>query len=195
MAIATPTADAPPTSAAVPAAAAPAPSALASATPASAPNAPVAGAAPEAAQAAVPPTVVKNSPLTAEGNVRFLADYGARPDVKKLEDGVLYRVLHTAEPKAIGPIANGDTVTVSYRGWLIDGTIFDQTKPNVPLQFTLTGVVPGWRTALLKMKVGDMWEIVIPADQAYGEEGRPGRIPPNQTLVFVVSLAKVEYAG
>jgi FKBP-type peptidyl-prolyl cis-trans isomerase len=140
--------------------------------------------------------VTRNYPITPEGNARFLAEYAARPDVKKLDDGVLYRVLQAAsDPKAPGPIARGDTVTVSYRGWLIDGTAFDQTKPASPIQFTLNAVIPGWRTALLKMKVGDLWEIAIPADQAYGAEGRPGRIPPNQTLIFVISLAKVEYAG
>jgi len=147
------------------------------------------------AEPAIPPTVTKNYPLTAEGNVRFLSDYAARPDVKKLENGVLYRVLHAADPKSNGPIDRGDTVTVSYRGWLIDGKVFDETKPAMPVAFVLNGVVPGWRTALMKMKVGDMWEVAIPADQAYGTEGRPGRIPPDQTLIFVISLAKVEYAG
>jgi FKBP-type peptidyl-prolyl cis-trans isomerase len=147
------------------------------------------------AEPAIPPTVTKNYPLTAEGNVRFLSDYAARPDVKKLENGVLYRVLHAADPKSNGPIDRGDTVTVSYRGWLIDGKVFDETKPATPVAFVLNGVVPGWRTALMKMKVGDMWEVAIPADQAYGAEGRPGRIPPDQTLIFVISLAKVEYAG
>ena len=144
---------------------------------------------------AIPPTVTKNYPLTTEGNLRFLSDYAARPDVKKLENGVLYRVLHAADPKSNGPIDRGDTVTVSYRGWLIDGKVFDETKPATPVVFTLSGVIPGWRTALMKMKVGDMWEVAIPADQAYGAEGRPGRIPPDQTLIFVISLAKVEYAG
>ncbi len=143
----------------------------------------------------IPPTVTKNYPLTAEGNVRFLSDYAARPDVKKLENGVLYRVLHAADPKSNGPIDRGDTVTVSYRGWLIDGKVFDETKPATPVAFVLNGVVPGWRTTLMKMKVGDMWEVAIPADQAYGTEGRAGRIPPDQTLIFVISLAKVEYAG
>jgi FKBP-type peptidyl-prolyl cis-trans isomerase FklB len=144
---------------------------------------------------AVPPTVTKNFPLTDDGNARFLAEYAARPDVKRLDGGVLYRVLHAAEANSNGPIARGDTVTVTYRGWLIDGQVFDQTKPSIPIQFTLNALIDGWRTALMQMKVGDLWEIVIPADQAYGAEGRPGRIPPNQTLVFVVSLAKVEYAG
>jgi len=199
-------ADAPPTSDAAPtgtAAGAPA-TAVASATPnpampASNPKAPAPNTtAATAAQPAVPPTVTKNYPLTPEGNARFLAEYAARPDVKKLDGGVLYRVLKAADakdPKSIGPIARNDTVTVSYRGWLIDGKIFDQTKPDVPIQFALNGVVSGWRTALMKMKVGDLWEVAIPADQAYGAEGRAGRIPPNQALIFVISLAKVEYAG
>jgi hypothetical protein len=179
-------ADAPPTSDA------PTSGAPATAVASTAPNRPTAAAPP---QPAVPPTVTKNYPLTPEGNARFLADYAARPDVKKLEDGVLYRVLRAADPKSNGPIARGDVVTVSYRGWLIDGQAFDQTKVDIPAQFSLNAVVPGWRTALMKMKVGDLWEVAIPADQAYGAEGRAGRIPPNQSLIFVISLAKVEYAG
>jgi FKBP-type peptidyl-prolyl cis-trans isomerase len=147
------------------------------------------------AQPEIPPTVTKNYPLTAEGNIRFLSEYAARSDVKKLENGVLYRVLHAADPKSNGPIDRGDTVTVSYRGWLIDGKVFDETKPATPAIFSLRAVIPGWRTALMKMKVGDLWEVAIPADQAYGADGRPGRIPPDQTLIFVISLAKVEYAG
>jgi hypothetical protein len=178
--------DAPPTSNGAMASAAPS-------GPMPTPNATPDAAAP--AKPEIPPTVTKNYPLTPEGNVRFLSEYAARPDVKKLEDGVLYRVLHAADPKSNGPIDRGDTVTVSYRGWLIDGKVFDETKPATPAIFKLSGVVPGWRTALMKMKVGDMWEVAIPADQAYGAEGRPGRIPPDQTLIFVISLAKVEYAG
>ena len=198
-------ADAPPTSDAAPArTAAPAIAASADAPPTSAPATGVAtavAAAPAAATGtpaapAVPPTVPRNYPITPEGNARFLSEYAARPDVKKLNGGVLYRVLQAAsDPKAPGPIAKGDTVTVSYRGWLIDGTAFDQTKPGVPIQFTLNGVVPGWSTALMKMKVGDLWEVAVPADQGYGADGRGARIPPNQTLIFVISLAKVEYAG
>jgi len=46
----------------------------------------------------------------------------------------------------------------------------------------------------LKMKTGDQWQIVIPAALAYGAEGRPPVIPPNQTLVFMVKLDSVAYA-
>lgn len=152
-------------------------------------------AAPLANAQAIPPTVTKTSPLTPEGNAAFLAAYAARPDVKKLPGGTMYRVLHAAPADAIGPISRGDSATCSYRGWLIDGTIFNETKPGNPVTFTLSLLIPGWRDALLKMKVGDLWELVIPADQAYGAEGHPPVVPPNQTLVFVVSMAAVAYSG
>jgi FKBP-type peptidyl-prolyl cis-trans isomerase len=55
-------------------------------------------------------------------------------------------------------------------------------------------VIPGWREALFKMKAGDEWQIVVPADLGYGDDGIEGIIPPDQTLVFRVRLMKVEYA-
>jgi hypothetical protein len=139
-------------------------------------------------------TVARNSPLTPEGNAAFLANYATMPGVVKLPSGTMYRVLVTGKGKA-SPLGRGDMVTVSYRGWLINGTSFDSSPVGSPRTFAITALIPGWREALLKMKEGDLYEIVIPADQAYGAEGRPGRIPPNQALVFVVSLAKVEFAG
>jgi FKBP-type peptidyl-prolyl cis-trans isomerase len=152
-------------------------------------------AAPLAWAQAVLPTVPRTSPITPEGNAAFLAAYAARPDVKKLPGGTMYRVLHAAPAGAIGPINRSDSATCSYRGWLINGTIFNETKPGAPVAFTLSVLIPGWRDALLKMKVGDLWELVIPADQAYGAEGHPPAVPPNQTLVFVVSMAAVAFSG
>ena len=56
------------------------------------------------------------------------------------------------------------------------------------------GVIPGWIEALKLMKTGDTWELAIPADLGYGADGSGDAIPPNQTLIFTVTLAKVEYA-
>ena len=139
-------------------------------------------------------TVARNYPTTPEGNAAFLAAYAARPGVQKLPNGTMYRILFTGTGKQT-PISRFDTVTVSYRGWTIDGTQFDASPVGTPRIFQINALIPGWRDTLLKMKVGDLWEIVVPADQAYGLEGRGGRIGPNQTLVFVVSLAHVAYAG
>ncbi len=171
---------------------APAPASPASAALDAAPTTTVQDAA--APTAATLQTVPRNFPLTPEGNAAFLASYRARADVTALPSGVMYRALVTGKG-TVSPISRLDTVTVSYRGWLIDGTSFDNSPPGAPRAFQIGALVEGWREALLKMKVGDLWEVVVPAALAYGAEGRAGRIPPNQTLVFVISVAKIEYAG
>jgi FKBP-type peptidyl-prolyl cis-trans isomerase FklB len=114
--------------------------------------------------------------------------------VKTLDGGVMVRPLVTGKGTT-SPIGRLDNVTVTYRGWMINGASFDATQPGVPRTFQLAQLITGWRTALTKMKTGDLWEIVVPAALAYGAEGRPGVIPPNQTLIFVISLGKVEYSG
>jgi FKBP-type peptidyl-prolyl cis-trans isomerase FklB len=130
--------------------------------------------------------------LSPEGNARFLAEYAARPGVTTLPDGLMYRVLQSG--KGTSPISKKDVVTVLYEGLLINGKIFDRTKPGVTTQFTVGGVIPGWTEALMKMKAGDEWEMAIPAALAYGADGVGNAVPPNQTLLFIVRLAKVEYA-
>lgn len=127
-----------------------------------------------------------------DANARFLADYAARPNVKKLPGGLMYRVLKSGDGPT--PQKNSDVVTVYYKGTLITGKVFDQTKPEEPAQFQVGGVIPGWSEALKLMKTGDTWELVIPSELAYGSDGFSDRISPNQTLVFLVNLAKVEYA-
>ena len=184
--------DAPPTS--------DAPTTVARNAPVTAPS--TGAAAPTTDAAAIPAvptpeslqTVTKNYPVTAEGNAHFLATYATMSGVKTLDGGVMYRALVTGKGTT-SPLGRLDTVTVSYRGWLIDGTSFDNSPIGAPRSFQLAQLIEGWRTALLKMKTGDLWEIVVPSPLAYGAEGRPGRIPPNQALIFVISLGKVEYAG
>jgi FKBP-type peptidyl-prolyl cis-trans isomerase FklB len=129
---------------------------------------------------------------SAESNQRFLADYAKRDGVKKLPSGLMYRVLKAGT----GPQTqkDNDIVTVYYKGSLISGKIFDQTKPEEPAQFPVGGVIPGWIEALKMMKTGDTWELAIPSDLGYGADGAGSDIPPNQTLLFTVTLAKVEYA-
>ena len=91
------------------------------------------------------------------------------------------------------PQAN-DKVTVKYRGSLLDGTEFDSSyKRGQPASFPVGGVIRGWTEALEKMPVGSKWKLFIPADLAYGENGRPG-IPPNSVLIFEVELLKDEAA-
>jgi len=131
--------------------------------------------------------------LTPEGNARFLADFAALKGVTKLPSGVMYRVVE-AGSDGTSPISRWDMVTVEYKGWLVNGKIFDKSPPQETRTFTAANLIPGWREALMKMKTGDTWQLVIPADQAYGADGVGDVVPPDQTLVFTVRLVKVEYA-
>lgn len=81
-----------------------------------------------------------------------------------------------------------DIVTVHYEGKLLDGTVFDSSYARgQPATFPLGRLVRGWQVAIPQMGVGEVIEIAIPADLAYGPVGR-GPIPGNATLVFKVEL-------
>ena len=115
----------------------------------------------------------------------FLAANKNNPGVESLPDGLQYIVI----TNGTGPLPTpSDTVTVNYRGTLIDGTEFDSSyKRGQPAQFPVGGVIHGWTEALEKMPVGSKWKLFIPAELAYGEQGNRS-IPPNSTLIFEVEL-------
>lgn len=127
--------------------------------------------------------------LSLESNQKFLQDNGARDDVTTLPDGLQYRVIKAGDGRS--PKSDDDLVTVAYQGTLIDGTVFDSTPPGQTAQFNVGGLIPGWTEILKLMKEGDEWEVVIPAPLAYGVEGSPPAIAPNQTLVFDLNLLSV----
>jgi FKBP-type peptidyl-prolyl cis-trans isomerase FklB len=114
---------------------------------------------------------------------QFLQAEHAKPNTRALPDGVLVRELR----KANGPLpsANGQ-VQVTYRGWLADGSLFDESQ--TPLWFRLDSVIAGWRSALQQMPVGARWQLVIPSAQAYGAEGAGDLIAPYAPLVFELEL-------
>ena len=124
----------------------------------------------------------------AEGEA-FLAKNKSAAGVTTLPDGLQYSVITAGA----GPLPSAtDSVSVNYRGTLIDGTEFDSSyKRGQPAQFPVGGVIHGWTEALQKMPVGSKWKLFIPAELAYGESGRPG-IPPNSTLIFEVELLSIQ---
>ena len=127
--------------------------------------------------------------LSPESNQQFLADNAKRPGVMVLPDGLQYRAIKSGTGKSPTP---NDLVTVTYKGQLINGMVFDETQPGKTATFPAGQLIPGWVEALQKMKEGDEWELVIPSNLGYGEAGAGGVIPPNQTLVFDMALLKVE---
>lgn len=107
-----------------------------------------------------------------------------------LPSGLQYKVIKQGD--GVKPKAT-DTVKTHYRGTLIDGTEFDSSyKRNEPASFPVNGVIPGWTEALQLMPVGSKWQLVIPSNLAYGEQGAGADIPPNSVLVFEIELLEVK---
>lgn len=120
----------------------------------------------------------------------FLAANKAQPGVVTLPSGLQYKILTAGTgPK---PTAS-DTVVCNYRGTLTDGKEFDSSyKRGQPATFPVTGVIKGWTEALQLMPVGSKWQLVIPADLAYGDRGAGPDIGPGSTLVFEVELMSIQ---
>jgi FKBP-type peptidyl-prolyl cis-trans isomerase FklB len=121
----------------------------------------------------------------------FLAKNAKQKGVKTTKSGLQYKVIKEGPKGGKSPNAT-DSVVTHYTGKLLDGTVFDSSvERGQPATFPLTGVIKGWTEALQMMKPGDKWELYIPADLAYGEQGAGGRIPPNAVLIFEIELISV----
>ena len=120
----------------------------------------------------------------------FLAKAAKEKGATKTASGLIYTEVKAgtgAQPAAT------DTVTVHYRGTLVDGTEFDSSyKRNAPIDFPLNGVIKCWTEGVAKMKVGGKAKLVCPSDIAYGPRGSPPTIPANAVLTFEVELLGVK---
>lgn len=125
-----------------------------------------------------------------DAGATFLAANAKKPGVVTLPDGLQYKVI--TEGKGEKPGLN-DVVTVHYMGTLVDGKEFDSSyKRGEPATFPVAGVIAGWTEALQLMSAGSTWELYIPSNLAYGEQGAPPAIGPNETLIFKVQLLSVK---
>ena len=124
----------------------------------------------------------------AEGE-RFLTQNKTRQGVRTTASGLQYQIVRAGS----GPRPTAaDTVTVHYRGTLLDGTEFDSSYArNEPATFPLSGVIPGWTEGVSMMPVGSKYIFWIPSALAYGENGAGADIPPNATLKFEVELIEI----
>ncbi len=122
-------------------------------------------------------------------NADFLSKNKRVPGVITSKSGLQYKILK--EGTGATP-SDTSQVEVNYEGRLIDGTVFDSSyKRGQSATFGCNQVIKGWTEALTMMKEGDVWELYIPYNLAYGERGNQS-IPPYATLIFKVELIKVK---
>lgn len=118
---------------------------------------------------------------------QYMEENGKKDGVVTTESGLQYEILTPGGEEKYDAAKHGDapTAEVMYKGTLVDGTVFDQSKQ--PIKFNIRQVIPGFTEALKLMPVGAKWRVTIPANLAYGANG-PGSIGPNSTLIFEMEL-------
>ena len=119
-----------------------------------------------------------------EAFLRMKEQEGMQP----LAAGVLYEVMQRGD----GAFPSlGSIVSVSYKGMLINGKVFDDnTAQGYPDAFRLNDLIDGWKIALTRMQVGDKWRIYVPTSLGYGAISTPG-IPKYSTLIFEIELVGI----
>jgi len=116
--------------------------------------------------------------------VKYIADNNL--NTQRSNSGLYYII----EEEGTGDSpATDSNVTVAYKGYLLDGTVFDQSSSS-GISFNLSQVIPGWTEGLTYFKEGGKGKLIIPSHLAYGPNGTSG-IPGGAVLVFDISLLKV----
>lgn len=113
-----------------------------------------------------------------------------QPGVKTTASGLQY--IELTQGKGTPPKAS-DSVTVNYRGTLLNGTEFDSSASHKEDNtFEISNLIPGWQEALQMMKPGAKWKIFVPPQLAYGAKGAGNVIEPNSALIFEIELVAVK---
>ncbi|MEY2615080.1 MAG: FKBP-type peptidyl-prolyl cis-trans isomerase FklB, partial [Verrucomicrobiota bacterium] len=121
---------------------------------------------------------------------KFLDENAKKAGVKTTASGLQYKVIK--EGSGDKP-TDADVVETNYRGTTIDGKEFDSSaKHGSSFSFPVNGVIKGWSEALKLMPIGSKWELYVPSDLAYGDEGAGEDIAPGSTLVFQVELLSIK---
>lgn len=123
----------------------------------------------------------------------------------KTESGLYYVIEKEGTGEATTP---GTTMYVNYAGYLLDGTLFDTSMPEIakannifdterpyealPVNVGMGQVIPGWDEGLMLLKKGSKGKFIIPSPLGYGENGAGAMIPPNSILVFDVEVTDVQ---
>ncbi len=122
-------------------------------------------------------------------NREWMAAKSVEEGVRPLSKGVYYKVIEEGNKGGLHPTPRS-VVLAHYTGRTIDGKQFDSSRGGAPLASRLCDLIEGWIIAMQQMKVGDRWEVYIPADMGYGKFSQPG-IPGGSTLIFDIELVGI----
>ena len=125
----------------------------------------------------------------AQQDERVIRNYLAANNMEATEhpSGMFYRIDEAGSGTAPDEDA---TVEIRYRGYLVNGAIFDQTRGDDTATFVLSNLIDGWGHALPLLKPGGKGTFFLPSALAYGRNGQ-GIIPPNTVLIFDIELVRV----
>jgi FKBP-type peptidyl-prolyl cis-trans isomerase FklB len=120
---------------------------------------------------------------------RFMEDNAKKPEVQTTVSGLQYRVLRSGSGRLVRAY---DDVTVHYTGRFLNGEIFDSSRNRFePMSINVSHVIDGWSEGLQLMRVGDVFEFVIPDSLAYGERGYD-IVEPGAYLIFEVEVISID---
>jgi len=123
--------------------------------------------------------------------INYVMDQGI--EVQATPSGLYYQMIEAGEGT---PAKWGDWVKVHYKGYTLDGKVFDTSyKKKKPFEFYIGNMIPGWNEGMELMRPGAKALFLIPSALAYGEKGFGKVIPPNTVLAFEVELLEVEQRG
>lgn len=120
---------------------------------------------------------------------KFLDENKKKEGVITLSSGLQYKIIKEGK----GPLPKkSDIVECHYKGWLLDNTVFDSSyERGKPVVFQVDSVIKGWIEALQKMPVGSKWELYIPSELGYGDQGAGSAIKPGDLLIFEVEILSI----
>lgn len=128
--------------------------------------------------------------LSLKDGKAFQAEYKKDKAVTTLKNGLQYKVLTKGKGKKP---KSSDTIIAHYEGKLINGKVFDSSfKRKEPATFPVNAVIQGWQEIIPMMPLGSIWEVVIPAELAYGDRGAGKDIGPGETLIFKIELISIK---
>lgn len=131
----------------------------------------------------------KSSQAEKDKGKKYVESFLKEDGVKSTTSGLAYKIVKAGSAKKPSP---QDTVEVHYHGTLIDGKVFDSSVDRgEKISFPLNGVIPGWTEGLQLIGEGGEVRLVIPSELAYGDRGSPPVIPGGATLIFNVSLFRI----